>query len=92
MLLLERQRKSIDDAAQDLKKLGDSVVVLRLVNESAESSYNFSYIKKEINIEISDALVKDVVDLLPDVRAEPEKLAVYPVQGRLEKIPLTGIF
>ena len=36
VFLLERQREAVDDRAQDLEKLGDAVVPLRLVHEGVE--------------------------------------------------------
>jgi hypothetical protein len=36
VLLLEGQRKAVDDAAQDLQQLRDAVVALRLKNEAVE--------------------------------------------------------
>lgn len=35
--------------------------------------------------------VENIVDLLPDVRAQAEELSVDPVQRRLEEVPLPGV-
>ena len=69
MLLLERQREAVDDAAEDLEELGDAVVALGLVDEA----------------------VKCVVDLLADVGAEAEELAVDAVQDGLEEVALARV-
>lgn len=38
-----------------------------------------------------DELVEDVVDLLADVGAQAQELAVYPVQRRLEEVALARV-
>lgn len=69
MFRLQRQRESIDDAAENLQQLPDPVKVFRLVDEAQ----------------------KNVVDLLPDERAQPQELAVNAMQHCLEKVALTRI-
>lgn len=39
-----------------------------------------------------DKSIEDVIDLLAYVGPEPEELAVDPVQGRLEEVPLPRVF
>uniref|UniRef100_A0A182IZZ8 Uncharacterized protein n=1 Tax=Anopheles atroparvus TaxID=41427 RepID=A0A182IZZ8_ANOAO len=42
-------------------------------------------------LRLVDELVENVVDLLADERAQPEELAVHPVQHRLQEVPLPGV-
>jgi len=53
VLFLQRQRKAIDDAAQDLQQLGNAIVVFRLKDEAIEHIVDGLAHKRSVHHELA---------------------------------------
>ena len=68
MLLLQRQRKAVDDRAQDLEQLRDAVVVVALVDEAVEGVVDGAPDEGAVRHELAVHPVQDRLEVVPLAR------------------------
>ena len=91
VLLLQGQRESVDDGAQDLQQLPDTVVALRLVDKAVESVADSAADETTMGHELACAsnLVSHTARARTPHTASPR--TVNAVQNRLQVVALTRI-
>ena len=65
MFVLERQSKAVDDAAKDLKKLSNAIVVLCLKDKAIEHIVDRFPDKRSVNHEFAVDSVQDGLEVVP---------------------------
>ena len=68
VLLLQRQRKAVDDRAQDLEQLRDAVVVVALVDEAVEGVVDGAPDEGAVRHELAVHPVQDRLEVVPLAR------------------------